>query len=170
LKCFINKAGYPEPFSFPDLIDGLIERIRESQTKVAYMEMGLQNCGLVYQKITDAGGRITDEWDITYYRRNPCRLLRFSFSPGKIKTIARDFFTGMDDEATPLRAIQREDARRVADFCTGRGLTGRSAFISGAQFYGIELHPRRLAWLLDFYNKQGLIPGKTINEGMAQNG
>ncbi len=158
INSFYTKAGFSERKQFNSFIEKLIVLIRKHSPYVNYLEMGKQNLEYVKDLIYRHNGIVTNVWKIKYYRKHDCYLIRYSFTyPDML-----DYdFTGMDDELTPKMAIFMEkNVENVLDLCTGRGLTGRTAFAQGKQFFGIELNKRRLANLIDFYSKQGL----TINK------
>jgi methylase of polypeptide subunit release factors len=92
-------------------------------------------------------------WGITYYKKNPCYLIR----GGHVLLDPRfRWFDDFDDEYTPALAIEAEHPATVADLCTGRGLTLLAAHKYGATFYGTELNKRRLAVAIDRATKQGI--------------
>jgi hypothetical protein len=154
INSFYTKAGFAGKKEFESFIAKLLSLVKIHSPKINYMEMGTQNLDYVKDLIVSMDGIITNTWQIKYYQKNPCHLIRYSFeTPTKIGFD----FTGIDDDYTPKLAMQFEqNVNTVLDLCTGRGLTGRTAFQMGKTFYGTELNKRRLACLLDFYSKQGL--------------
>jgi DNA modification methylase len=156
INAFYTKAGLKERRDFKLFLKKLIEQVKLYSPNVNYMEMGFENVHFLEDLIESMGGWLTNSWDIFYYRIKPCHLIRFTFTdnpPVKVD------FTGMDDDDTPHLAISSEkDIQTVLDFCTGRGLTGRTAHALGKTFIGTELNKRRLACLLNDFHKQGLTP------------
>jgi len=88
------------------------------------------------------GHPLAQQWQITYYRKQPCLL--GSFGPAPVLDL-----TGLDDEDTPAAVIGDVDAATWFDPCAGRGLTAVSAHAAGRTFVGMELNPRRMAVTID---------------------
>jgi hypothetical protein len=154
INSFYTKAGLSEKKAFELFINKLLALVRKHSPRLNYMEMGTQNLGFVKDLIASMNGKITNTWKIKYYQKNPCYLIRYTFSEPTEITFD---FTGIDDDYSPRLAMQFEpNVSNVLDLCTGRGLTGRTAHQMGKTFYGTELNKRRLACLIDFYSKQGL--------------
>lgn len=154
INSFYTKAGFAERREFDVFIIQLLKLVKRYSPRVNYLEMGSQNLEYVRTAISHLGGNISNVWNIKYYKKHPCHLIRYGFiENGRI-----DFdFTGLDDDFTPMFAIQHEEnINTVLDLCTGRGLTGRTAFSLGKTFFGTELNKRRLACLLEFYNQNNL--------------
>lgn len=149
VNAFYTKAGrsdYIERFS--DFYAALFGWIAFVRPNVCYLEIGKQNLSVFLLEF----GRIfpvVQQWEITYYRENPCFLLRGGASGQRFD------FTGLDDADTPWAAVNAEDEPVIADPCTGQGLTARAAFHVGRRFFGTELNPRRLAVAIDRVNKMG---------------
>lgn len=118
-----------KPQDFKQFTKYLIFLIKQYSPRVAYMEMGIRSMGQVTRWIIEAGGFILGIANITYYHKNPCKLIRFTF----------DLDNVLDFDMN------------IVDFCCGRGLTGRIAHELGIQFFGSELNPRRLTNLVEFY-------------------
>lgn len=154
INSFYTKAGLKERKDFAEFLRCLLHLVKHYSPNVNYMEMGNQNVDFAGKEIKNLGGVVTNIWDITYYRTKPCKLIRYSF----VSDMPNHFdFTGIDDDYTPRFAMQTEpNINNVLDLCTGRGLTGRTAFDLGISFYGTELNKRRLACLLDFYNQNNI--------------
>lgn len=147
---FVTKAGQDTYVSdFKDFMDALFERIAWINPEVCYLEIGKQhvedfkeNLGKIFS--------IVQAWEITYYKKKPCYLIR-----GGTKA-TRSGFSGMDEENTPQATIEIENPNCVADLCTGRGLTLLAAHANGKQFVGTELNKRRLAVAIDKADKLGV--------------
>lgn len=147
---FITKAGMDSYISgFDTFLDALFGQIRDLRPGTCYLEMGSLH-------LTDVKSRMgalypfIQSWPITYYRKNPCHLIRGG------PDFSQEDFSGLDDEQTPATAIKAEHPSTVADLCTGRGLTLLAAHANGARFFGIELNKRRLAVAIDRAAKQGI--------------
>ncbi|MBX3045126.1 MAG: hypothetical protein KIT33_15180 [Candidatus Kapabacteria bacterium] len=154
INSFYTKAGLEERKQFNAFIIKLISLIKVYSPKVNYMEMGKQNKDFVINEIERAGGKVTNEWKITYYQKYPCYLLRYTFSNSPA---VNNDFSGLDDDDTPILAIKSElNIKNVLDLCTGRGLTGRTAQSLGISFYGTELNKRRIACLIDYFSQLNL--------------
>lgn len=150
VNSFITKAGmnsYIDSFEyFMDCLFGQIEKIDPS---VCYLEIGKQHKEDFINRLS-AMYSCVEEWEIRYYKKNICYLLR------ACEGITDQDFTGLDDEVTPLKAIQSERPSSVSDLCTGRGLTLLAAHKFGSRFYGTELNKRRLAVAIDRAAKAGI--------------
>lgn len=135
-----NSGAYINKFS--EFYEKLFSLIKWYSPEVCFLETGkqhLQDFQFEMNKIFP----VVQTWLITYYKKNPCYLVRGGINP-------TDFdYTGKDDIETPSLAIQNEKHNCVVDFCTGRGLTAISAFKQGKQFIGTELNKRRLAVAID---------------------
>jgi len=79
-------------------------------------------------------------WPITYAGGKPAQLFRFNTS----KRVPTQF-TGLDDNATPGRALLHETERGaiVFDPCLGLGCTARAAVRTQRVCWGLELHAAR---------------------------
>ncbi len=147
---FITKAGLNTYVrDYCEFMDALFKRIAEICPRVTYLEIGKQHLNDFVKRMQRLDHAV-QVWPITYYRKNPCYLVRGSYRPTKYD------FTGLDDEETPLTAIKAEAPSSVADLCTGRGLTLLAAHEFGTTFYGIELNRRRLAVAIDRAAQRGV--------------
>ena len=150
VNSFITKAemnSYIDSFEY--FMDCLFCQISKIDPSVCYLEIGKQHKADFRSRMSELFSCV-EEWEILYYKKNPCYLIR-----GANNTTEADF-TGLDDEVTPLKAIQAEQPSSVADLCTGRGLTLLAAHKFGARFYGTELNKRRLAVAIDRAAKAGV--------------
>ena len=148
-NCFITKAGKDNYLSnFPEFSIAFFLRVKEISPLVCYVEIGKQNLQLFKDKLS-ALFPVIQEWGITYYKKNPCFLLRGGATPQSYD------FAGLDDRKTPEAAIRAENPICVADLCTGQGLTAVAAYRIGKRFVGTELNQRRLAVAIDRINKLG---------------
>ena len=148
-NCFITKAGQDNYLNkFSEFSAPFFSRIAEISPAVCYVEIGKQNLQLFKDKLSGLF-QVIQEWEIMYYKKHPCFLLRGGVSPQ-----AYDF-TALDDTKTPEIAIKAENPSCVADLCTGQGLTAVAAYHFGRQFVGTELNRRRLAVAIDRVNKLG---------------
>lgn len=149
ISSFYSKAGLQPRGNFNDFISILFQHIKSISPRTCYMEMGKQNIKLVEEKMKECFPAV-QKWEITYYRKNPCFLIRGSDSP------TLEDFTYEDDMKTPLHAIKSEkNCETVGDLCSGRGLIPLSAFKSGKKFMGTELNPRRMACTIEKITKLG---------------
>lgn len=150
VNSFITKAGMDSYIdSFEGFMDCLFWQIKKIDPAVCYLEIGKQHKEDFIQRLA-AMFSCVEEWEIKYYKKNPCYLVRGA------DYITEADFTGLDDEVTPYRAIMFEQPGSVADLCTGRGLTLLAAHKFGAKFYGTELNKRRLAVAIDRAAKAGV--------------
>lgn len=149
IKSFYTKAGRTDYVSaFSEFEGVLFERIGEVSPQICYLEVGFQ----AVDHWQEALGRLypcVQRWNVTYYRKHPCHILRGSASP----TLCD--YTGMDEEKV-IAAVGRDEQYGVmGDLCMGRGLVGLSAYAAGKPFVGTELNKRRLAVLLDKLAQRG---------------
>lgn len=148
LRGFYTKSGSTTNHTFEEFCSALARHIHAIAPSVCYLEIGSQNRERFIEMLSSEF-RAVQFWRITYYRKNPCWLVR-----GADRAVDFDF-TGMDDAQTPFRAIMLESPSRIADLCTGRGLTGIAALKNDTMFLGTELNKRRLAVLIDKTSKHG---------------
>lgn len=150
LNSFYTKAGRDDyQTSFAPFLDALFARIAEAGPSVCYIEMGRKNAGEVERRMAERWPCV-QRWDVTYYRKHPCVLLRGGPTP------TLDSYTGIDEERCITLVAQRELPGAVmGDLCMGRGLVGLAAHAAGRPFVGTELNKRRLACLLDKLARSG---------------
>lgn len=159
LQSFHTKAELTKWVSFRKFIPHLCKLLSKVKHDV-FIEMGKQRLTFLIQEIEKSGGEVLDVWDIKYYKKRDCHLVRACWGTPQLtdSIYAGLDFEGMDDEDTPLavaRAIARisvqEDPKNrptLFDACTGKGLTTQAALVTRLRFVGTELHPRRLAWAI----------------------
>lgn len=162
ISSFYTKAGVDQDgrrFPFTDFLARVMRVVRELAVP-AYVETGLGSRVMFLECAHAAGLRETHEWQITYYRKNPCLLFRLVRQEdvalrGTIPNPSA--FDGVDDDHTPGIAMQQETepGDLVADFCFGRGLTARTALQHRRRFVGLELNKRRAAWPITHFMDRG---------------
>jgi len=146
---FFNiKSGRECMNKFDEFFIPLFTHIEKIGAKVCYLETGNKNLRLFVEQLSRIYP-IVQVWDILYYKKNPCHLVRGGYS------VSEYDFSGMDDEVTPWKTIEYENPYKVADFCTGRGLTALAALMNGKVFLGTELNKRKLAILIHKSKKIG---------------
>ena len=148
INSFYTKAGLTTRRTFGTFIEMLFDRFHQINPRVCYCEVGKQNLQVVISKMKALYPAV-QHWEVTYYRKHLSYLVRGGSEPTSVD------FTGMDDDDTPLLAMQTEDFSCVADTCMGRGLIGVTAHKLGKRFVGTELNKRRLAVLIDKIHKLG---------------
>ncbi len=142
IKSFYTKAERTDyPADFGDFERVLFERISEIAPAVCYLEVGFQAVDR-WQAALARLYTCVQRWNVTYYRKHPCHILR-----GGSALTARDY-SGMDEEKVIAAVGGDETYTVVGDLCMGRGLVGLSAYAAGKPFVGTELNARRLAVLL----------------------
>jgi len=149
INSFYTKAGRTDRVAdFGEFERVLFQRVSEIAPAVCYLEVGFQAVesweaalGLQYPCV--------QRWNVTYYRKHPCHILRGGPTP-----TLRDY-NGMDEEKVIAAIGRGEQYNVMGDLCMGRGLVGLSAYAAGKPFMGTELNPRRLAVLLDRLAKRG---------------
>ena len=149
-NCFYTKAGKNNDYidSFFKFYSILFKRIEQINPTVCYLEIGKQNKSIFFDGIKQLFP-VVQIWQIKYYKKNICYLLR-----GGTSSIKFDYWD-IDDTKTPSFAIQNENPLCVADLCTGQGLTAIAAFKYNKKFVGTELNKRRLAVTINKVNKLG---------------
>lgn len=150
VNSFYTKAGRTDYITdFSDFERVLFQRIQDINPPTCYLEVGFQ----VVDKWQDELSQIyrhVQRWDVFYYNRNKCHILRGS----RIAPLDYDY-TGMDESKVIYKAGQIEDCAVMGDMCMGLGLVGLSAYAAGKSFVGTELNKRRLANLLQSLAKKG---------------
>ena len=156
-NAFRTKAGLASRADFERLIDSILDLFIHTGA-CGFMEVGKRRGDWVIAQIAERGMVVSHVWDITYYRRDPCRLVGICHDDQTAARMKELELDGVDDEKTPALTIQWgvEPGGIVFDPCMGRGLTMRSALECGARALGVELHPRRLAVCLDWCARQGM--------------
>jgi DNA modification methylase len=149
-----NESGYYIN-SFSEFYDKFFSVIGLIDPLTCFVEIGKQNLKIFQDKMAEIFP-IVKTWEITYYKKNTCYLIR----GGKVPTAFN--FTGLDDEEAPLLVIQNEECRCIGDLCTGRGLTALAAYQCGKRFVGTELNKRRLAVTIERVSKLGGVYENTI--------
>lgn len=166
INSFYTKAGRSDYISdFSDFENALFRRISEINPDTCYLEVGFQAVNK-WQKALSAMYPHIQRWDVLYYRRNPCHIIRGS----RLGEIDFDY-TGMDESAVIYKAGKIESYNVMGDMCMGLGLVGLSAYAAGKPFVGTELNKRRLANLLQKLAKQGAVAKKmeaTLPNGASQ--
>lgn len=159
VNSFYTKAGRTDyKDNFKEFYNSLFSQISRISPTVCYLEIGKQNLSVFRSELKSIFS-IVQEWPITYYKKNPCYLLRGGPS---LQTFD---FAGMDEADTPFEAVKNEPVGIVADLCTGQGLTAVAAYRNERGFVGTELNPRRLAVAIDRVNKLGGNYACTVSEG-----
>jgi len=155
INMFNKKAGRAYMHDFSEFYLPLFRHIKELNPRICYLEIGKQERANFINQLKKIYPSV-QEWQITYYGKSPCYLLRGGHVP-------TDFdFTGMDDKDTPLAAIKHEQPYSVADFCTGRGITGIAALQEGCHFFGAEINKEKLAVFIHRANRLGYVFSKEI--------
>jgi 16S rRNA G966 N2-methylase RsmD len=143
LTYYSHKAHVNAP-NWMDFLNALIILLKRTKGHV-YIEMGLNWVLDVKQAIMQHGGRLLNEWNITYFRSRGAKLLLASWNPADVSV---DFdFTGMDDEETPYQAIKAssKQGETVFDPCIGaHALTVEAAIRQGRHFVGIEVNHEKV--------------------------
>lgn len=150
ITCFFTKAGKKNTHVFTEFAEEVFAFVEKMKDKPCYLEIGKQNLSLYLEKMNSIFPCV-QFWEITYYKKHPCYLVRGGNSPVDFN------FTGYDDVDTPTCAIQAEGEKiqSVADICMGQGLTAVAAYNNNKLFYGTELNKRRIAVTIDKICKLG---------------
>lgn len=149
VNTFITKAGTSNYLdSFADFEAVLFQRIGEISPQVCFLEVGFQAVDR-WQAALSGLYPVVQRWNVTYYRKHPCHILRGGHMPTPCD------YTGMDEENVIYAVGKDEQYNVMGDLCMGRGLVGLSAYAAGKPFVGTELNKRRLAVLLQKLAKKG---------------
>lgn len=150
VNSFYTKAGRDDYLdSFSDFEQILFQRIIEIAAHTCYLEVGFQAVDRWQAQMERIYANV-QRWDVVYYRKNPCHILR-----GSDSGLLNYDYTGMDEAKVIFKAGEIEQYAVMGDFCMGQGLVGLSAYAAGKPFVGTELNKRRLAVLLQKLAKQG---------------
>lgn len=150
LNCFYTKAGrddYIEDFSEFESI--LFERVKDIAPQVCYLEVGKQAVDRWHNVLSEQYETV-QKWNVVYYRKHPCYILRASQHAINELDIA-----GMDESDVIYKIAQVEKYNTIGDMCMGLGLVGLAAYRAGKPFVGTEINKRRLANLLQGLDKHG---------------
>ena len=161
-KSFRTKAGLQDGKVdfFGSFIPAVVRQIKPCKGSV-FCESGRREEKKVVETMQKYGAKLLGRWDIMYYRKHPCVLLRFSFS-GLDDGFRMDL-TDIDDEDTPREILgSYAPGKLVLDCCLGRGLTPVAAATAKHIFMGTELHPRRMAVALEKLAKVTRIEPKLV--------
>lgn len=154
INSFYTKAGRDDYIArFSDFEAVLFQRIGEISPPICYLEVGFQAVDRWQDALSGLYPRV-QRWEVTYYRRNRCYILR-----GGLSGTTSDY-AGMDEAQVIYEAARRENYRVAGDLCMGLGLVGLAAYAAGKPFVGTELNKRRLANLLQGLAKRGASVGR----------
>jgi hypothetical protein len=148
LNSFYTKAGLENNQVFESFVDFLFMRLNQIAPNTCFLEVGRQSLDLFKNKLLLLF-KYVEVFQITYYKKYTCFLLR-----GSNNSYSHFDYTGYDDSKTPLLVMQNEQFTTVGDLCTGRGLTGITAYKLNKRFVGTELNKRRLAVMIDIINNK----------------
>lgn len=152
-KMFRTQAQAPAEVTWDTFLARLMETVRRTQGDV-FLEMGVTRVGDLEAAVRRSTGRVLDYWAITYDGKKPSRLLHATWGVHQF----HGALTGEDDMNTPGFAIEGATVagETVFDPCLGRGLTAMHAHQLGRRCVGMELCPRRLACVLEWFSRQGV--------------
>ena len=143
---FRKKASMDGKAQYDQLLARLASLVSHCQGDV-FIEMGVRWADKLDQAMAAAGATRRFRWNITYYRKHPCTLSRYTFQGDRGFPLN---LNGADDMETPYLALGAYPSGKiVVDPMCGQGLTALAAHESGHQFHGFELHPRRMAVALE---------------------
>jgi hypothetical protein len=150
VNTFYTKAGRTDYINnFTDFEKAFFRRVKDINPVTCYIEIGFQAVDK-WQALLSETYPVVQKWDVVYYRKHPCHILRGS------RSAPLDFdYTGMDESKVIAKAGEIEQYSVLGDICMGRGLVGMAAFSAGKPFVGTELNKRRLACLLQKLHKKG---------------
>ena len=150
VNTFYTKAEISEKVKKFELFEeAVFSAIKDISPETCYIEIGFQNARK-WQDILAGMYKFIQSWEVVYYRKHPCVIIRGSNSGNTPKD-----YSGKDEEKITYDICSSESYSTVADFCMGRGNVGVGAFRAGKNFVGTELNKRRLAVLLERITKEG---------------
>lgn len=150
VNSFYTKAGRTDYlYEYRKFADRLFACIAEIRPRICYLEIGEAEATNFKMRLHPLF-RCVDAWNVTYYKRHPCILLKGSEWPHTGTN-----FEGIDEAECIKIITKEEDYECIGDLCMGRGLVGFHAFKAGRSFVGTELNKRRLAVLLADIAKAG---------------
>jgi len=139
---FRTKAKLPpNPDGFGRFLDALFGRIDAIRPQTCFVEIGKQHVEDVVARLERRFATV-ESWTATYYKRNPCFVVRGGAGPSAFN------YAGLDEQDIISLICEREPFTRIADPCMGRGAVGLAAYKAGRSFCGTELNPARLAVLV----------------------
>ena len=115
---------------------------------------------MIEDLIVSMGGTVGMTWPITYYRTKPCVVIAADFRANPVFDYPN--LTGLDDDFTPGKVMEKYRPNLILDTCAGRGLTARTAESLGIGSLTHELSPYRMAEAIKSLVKvnPALIPAK----------
>ena len=145
LSAFYTKANLSGPPSWAAFCERLVALCKAVTPRWAFVETGIRWEAEVLAEAERQGATVLASWGTTYYRKHPGRLLAWTYTGAVLPDVD---LTGVDDDLTPGAVMNAVDCNVVFDPCCGRGLTAETAWKQDREFVGIELNPRRAAWVL----------------------
>jgi hypothetical protein len=146
---FRSKANLARnPHGFDKFLHALFARIDRIAPATCYVEIGKQHVQEVTGELR-ARFAFVDTYPATYYKRNPCFVVRGGAEPSPAD------YSGLDEQDIIVQICQRERYATIADLCMGRGAVGIAAYQAGRPFCGVELNPARLAVLVNRIHQLG---------------
>lgn len=168
-KSFQTKNGTPRDVDFPSFIKKVVSTLQKYTERDIAIEMGNKEAPNVKNIIKNLGGIIIQDSEIFYGDNKPNRLIRFHFS-GSVYDREINIPSEYRDEKIVKSVLEKTMLKKgeiVFDCCAGLGMTARVAYSLGLVFYGVELNPRRLANVLEFFSKKGLHPRRVEEDSRA---
>lgn len=149
LSGFRTKAGISEKQSFDDFLARMFRVISSVNPKYVFIEMGNAWVDSLCRAGNVSGRKVVDTYPITYNDTRPATLLQFRGSAPSLRVYPL-LEKVYDDSETPRIVVEslNDKVSSVLDLCTGRGATAEAAWEHKKVFYGMELNPKRLAWVL----------------------
>lgn len=146
---FRTKADIEEKSKdFSLFLDKLFEGINEINPHTLYVEFSVKDIGEIERRIGNRY-KFIDIYDVTYYKKHPCKILRASDHMPKMN------FIGIDELDVIALICKNEEFNCIGDICMGRGNVGIQAFKNGRKFVGTELNPKRLAVMVNKIAEMG---------------
>jgi DNA modification methylase len=144
LNSFYTKAGRDDYSEFELFFKRLFKIITEIKPKTCYIEIGKDYLAEFIIEMKQIFKSVTF-YNSSYYHKadNHCYIIRGGH---KYKKLPLD---GMDEEDIINWVCQNEEYSCIADPCMGCGLVACGAFMTGHQFVGTELNPKRLSVTLE---------------------
>jgi hypothetical protein len=134
--------------SFTGFLDALFRGIERIAPQTCFIEMGFENAASIRSRL-EARWPHVQVWPVTYYRRQPCLLLRGGAAPSAVD------YARLDELEAIALICRSEPFQVIGDICMGRGTVGIEAFKRRRAFVGTELNPARLAVMVNRIHSLG---------------
>ena len=149
---FLNREGIIKSNKntgiFNDFIDRLFECINMIKPNILFLEIGkeflsifIEKCKFIYKYVNFYNSFFYNKKD------NKCYIIH---ATNNFKKKQYKIFEDMDEEKIIKWICENINYNCIGDFCMGKGLVGKYAYLNNKSFVGTELNKKRLTILIDF--------------------